>query len=88
MSVKNFSTHAICHLGLENCSRHPMRSNVGANWSRLKFFKTSVVYSIVFFGNGFNRQLSETMVANADMENSRADYFVEIVCSIYQIFFF
>ena len=49
----------------------------------IEIFKSSVVNSIVSFGNGSNRQLSisknETMVADADMTNSRADYYIGIV---------
>ena len=49
----------------------------------IEIFKSSVVNSIVSFRNRSNRQLSisknETMVADADMTNSSADYFIGIV---------
>ena len=49
----------------------------------IEIFKTSVVNSIVSFGNGSIRQLSisknKTTVADADMTNSRVDYFIGIV---------
>ena len=60
-----------------------MRSNVAAKKVTIEIFKTFVVNSIVFFVNGFNRQLliskNETMVTDADMTNSTAHYFIGIV---------
>ena len=60
-----------------------MRSNVVAKMVTIEIFKSSVVNSIMSFGNGSNRQLSinknDTMVADGDMTNSKADSFVGIV---------
>ena len=62
-------------------SRH--MSFGSAKMVTIEIFKTSVANSIVPFGNGSNRQLSisknETMFADADMKNSRADCFIGIV---------
>ena len=84
-----FSTQKTCHLGLENCLRHPsFEKQSRAKMVTIEIFKTSLGNSVVSFGNGSNQQLSistnETMVADSDMTNSRADYFIGIV-SIYQI---